>query len=112
MPRSDGKRNFVLRDEGDEVAVFSGDTPRQAALKAARRIDPDSNELGPGADPSKIRLHGEEGDVIQLREKGTNKVHVYYAWSWEEDTTEDEPDWLGETVVKANVAKSMVKHIK
>jgi hypothetical protein len=39
MTREDGKRNFALRDsDGTETSVFSGRTPRQAALKAARRL--------------------------------------------------------------------------
>ena len=45
MVREDGKRNFALREpDGTESSVFSGNYPRQAALKAARRLAPDSNE--------------------------------------------------------------------
>ncbi len=112
MTREDGRRNFALLTGDEETSVFSGESPRQAALKAARRLDPESNDLGPDDDPTRIRLHGSEADEIQLREEGTDKVHVYHAWSWLEETTEDAPDWLGETVVNANVAKSMVKHLK
>jgi hypothetical protein len=41
MPsETDGQRNFTLREKtGEETSVFSGKTPRQAALKAARRLD-------------------------------------------------------------------------
>ena len=59
------KRNFALRDEkGNEIGVFSGRQPRQAALKAANR-------------------HGgtkENPVIIKLRERGTKKVHVFSAW--------------------------------
>jgi len=50
------KRNFALRDaEGNEIGVFTGKQPRQAALKAANRGYTD----------------------IRLRERGTKKVHVF-----------------------------------
>ena len=49
-------RNFALRDaQGDEIGVFTGKSPRQAALKAANRGYTD----------------------IKLRERGTKKVHVF-----------------------------------
>ena len=50
------KKNFALRDkEGNEIGVFSGKQPRQAALKAANRGITD----------------------IRLRERGTKKVHIF-----------------------------------
>jgi hypothetical protein len=48
-------RYFALRVKGKEVAVFTGKAPRHAALKAATRGYVD----------------------IELRERGTNKVHVF-----------------------------------
>ena len=49
-------RNFALRDlEGNETGVFTGKSPRQAALKAANRGHTD----------------------IRLRERGTKKVHLF-----------------------------------
>ena len=46
-------RNFALRDEkGNEIGVFTGKAPRQAALKAANRGHTD----------------------IKLRERGTKKL--------------------------------------
>lgn len=101
MVRQDGKRNFALRDGGREDSVFSGNTPRQAALKAARRLDPDPSE-------SSAKSGAEE---IRLREKGTDKVHIYDAWAWEEDAPDDGPDWLGDTVTKANVSKNGIEHL-
>lgn len=100
MVREDGKRNFALREsDGTEESVFSGDTPRQAAMKAARRLDPASSE--------------EEADrtTVTLRERGTDKLHRYEAWAWEEEAPEDGPDWLGDTVTEANVSKSGIEHL-
>ncbi len=49
-------RNFALRDQkGEENAVFTGKSPRQAALKAANRGFTD----------------------IKLRERGTQKLHIF-----------------------------------
>lgn len=100
MARQDGKRNFALRDDdGNEESVFSGNTPRQAALKAARRLDPAPSE--DEAEPTEIRL----------REKGTSKVHIYEAWAWEDDAPEDGPDWLSGTITQANVSKQGIEHL-
>lgn len=100
MVREDGKRNFALReDSGDEESVFSGNTPRQAALKAARRLEPASSE--------------EEADrtTIQLREKGTDKVHIYEGWAWRETAPDDSPDWMPEDITEANVSKQGIEHL-
>jgi hypothetical protein len=98
----DDTRNFALRDQtGNETSVFSGRTPRQAALKAARRLDPADSE--PHAEHKELRL----------REKGTKKVHIYDGWSWEEDAPEDAPEWLEEqdTITEANVSKKGIEHL-
>lgn len=100
MTREDGKRNFALREEnGEEPSVFSGNTPRQAALKAARRLDSAPSE--DDADRTKLRL----------REKGTDKLHIYEGWAWEEESPSDSPDWMPETISEANVSKQGVKHL-
>ena len=50
------KRNFALRNaQWDEIGVFTGKQPRQAALKAANRGYTE----------------------IKLRERCTKKVHVF-----------------------------------
>lgn len=101
MVREDGKRNFVLRTEnGDESSVFSGRMPRQAALKAARRLDPASSEGA--ADPVELRL----------REKGTDKVHIYEGWAWEEHSPDDSPDWMPNEITEANVSKKGIEHLE
>ena len=110
-PDSD-KRNFALRTEnGEEDSVFSGSTPRQAALKAARRLEPAGSEAAA------------ERESIRLREKGTHKVHIYEGWSWKESPpdvdmnewdAEDPSDvWMNQVdeITKANVSKQGVEHL-
>ena len=102
MARDDDKRNFALRTEdGEETSVFSGGTPRQAALKAARRLDPADSE-------NKAQSDAEE---LRLREKGKHKVHVYEGWAWEESAPDDKPDWMPEEITKGNVSKQGVEHL-
>jgi hypothetical protein len=100
MVREDGKRNFALREENDEESVFSGNTPRQAALKAARRLEPAPSESA--ADKEELRL----------REKGTDKVHIYEGWAWEEEAPDNKPDWMPEEITEANVSKKGIKHLE
>jgi len=101
MVREDGKRNFALREtNGDESSVFSGNTPRQAALKAARRLEPAPSEND--ADPTELRL----------REKGTDKVHIYEGWAWRESSPDDSPDWMPSEITEANVSKQGIEHIE
>jgi hypothetical protein len=101
MAADDNTRNFALRENaGDETSVFSGRTPRQAALKAARRLDPAGSE--DAADRTELRL----------REKGTKKVHIYEGWAWEETAPDDSPDWMPEEITEANVSKQGIKHLE
>jgi hypothetical protein len=101
MAPDDDKRNFALReDDGEEPSVFSGGTPRQAALKAARRLEP-----APSEDDA-------EPETIRLREKGTKKVHIYEGWAWEEEAPDDKPDWMPGDITKGNVSKEGVEHLE
>jgi len=101
MARGDGKRNFALRDvNGNETSVFSGRTPRQAALKAARRLEPANSE--------QQAAHHD----IRLREKGTKKVHHYEGWAWVEEAPDDKPDWMPEEITEANVRKEGIEHLE
>lgn len=103
MVRDDGKRNFVLRQaDGTETSVFSGSMPRQAALKAARRLEPAASEEEAEADPVEIRL----------REKGTNKVHIYEAWAWTDESPSDSPEWMTGSITKGNVSKRGIEHLE
>lgn len=101
MVREDGKRNFALRDtSGTESSVFSGNTPRQAALKAARRLEPGNSEEN--ADRTELRL----------REKGTDKIHIYDGWAWNENAPDNKPDWMPDDITEANVSKKGIEHIE
>ncbi|WP_255198252.1 non-histone chromosomal MC1 family protein [Halorarius litoreus] len=99
-PDDDGKRNFALRDAtGNETSVFSGRTPRQAALKAARRLEPARSE------------DAAEQTELRLREKGTKKVHIYDGWAWQEEAPDDKPDWMPSNITEANVSKKGIEHL-
>ena len=101
MGRNDDKRNFALREaDGDETSVFSGTTPRQAALKAARQFDPTGDE------------QDAERREPALRETGTGKVHIYEAWVWQEDAPSDRPEWMPEVITQANVRKQRIDHLE
>ncbi len=103
MVREDGKRNFALRQaNGEESSVFSGNTPRQAALKAARRLE------NPAANETEAEENATE---IQLREKGTDKVHIYDAWAWETTAPSDKPSWMPGDITEANVSKKGIDHL-
>jgi hypothetical protein len=97
---TDGKRNFALRDANDETSVFSGRTPRQAALKAARRLEPADGESNASRQD------------LRLREKGTHKVHIYEGWAWREDAPDDKPDWMPSMITEANVSKQGIEHLE
>ncbi|SFH01614.1 nucleoid protein MC1 [Halopelagius inordinatus] len=103
MVREDGKRNFVMREEdGTESSVFSGSMPRQAALKAARRLEPAGSEEEAKSNATEIRL----------REKGTDKVHIFDAWAWSDEAPDDKPGWMEGDITKGNVSKQGIKHLE
>ena len=78
------RKNFVLQEKGkDSNQVFSSRQPRGAALKAATRGHTD----------------------IRLRERGTNRVHVFKGWREQVAAPANGPSWLGDKVWKSNVKK-------
>jgi len=84
------KRNFALRDkEGKEIGVFSGKSPRQAALKAATRGFTE----------------------ISLREKGTKRVHIYRGERVQVKKPKGSPTWLPKKIWKPNVKKVGVENL-
>lgn len=84
------KRNFVLvESDGSEHGIFSGWSPRKAALKAANRCD--------GTPEKPARL--------MLRERGQKKMHIYDGWRAKVDAPKNRPDWLPDQIWKANVRK-------
>ena len=88
---SDGKKNFVLLDNNNEdtATVFQSRQPRGAALKAATRGHTD----------------------IRLRERGTNRVHVFTGERKQVPAPANGPDWLGDKVWKSNVKKQGVQRL-
>ena len=78
------RKNFVLQEKGaDTNTVFSSRQPRGAALKAASRGHTD----------------------IRLRERGTNRVHVFKGSRDRVSAPSNAPGWLGNQVWKPNVKK-------
>jgi hypothetical protein len=77
-------RNFALRDkDGNEISVFTGKQPRQAALKAANRG------------------HTE----IKLRERGTKKVHIFTGKRKQVNKPKNAPAWMPDKIWKPMVKK-------
>jgi len=85
-----GKKYFVLKEGGsDTTQVFVSKQPRGAALKAATRGHTD----------------------IELRERGTNKVHCFRGWTDMLKKPKNGPKWLPAMIKKANVKKSGTKRL-
>jgi len=90
MATATGKKNFVLLEGNDDTnVVFSSRQPRGAALKAANRGYTD----------------------IRLRERGTNRVHVFSGKRVKVEAPGNRPSWLPAKVWKAVVKKSGVERI-
>ncbi len=89
------KKYYSLRKGSKENAVFTGRSPRQAALKAAARG---------------------EGSIV-LRERGrknqdgTYTLHKFKGSRKKVDAPENGPDWLPDKVWKANVRKQGIQRV-
>lgn len=85
------KRNFALRDEkGNEIGVFTGKQPRQAALKAANRGYTD----------------------IRLRERGTKKIHIFVGERKQVKKPANAPSWMPGKIWKPSVKKVGIETIE
>jgi hypothetical protein len=83
-------RNFALRDkDGNEIGVFTGKAPRQAALKAANRGHTD----------------------IRLRERGTKKVHIFTGERVQIEKPKDAPAWMPAEIWKPKVKKVGMEYL-
>ena len=90
-------RNFVLRaKDGSEHGIYTGKQPRQAALKAANKGN------GTKAKP----------ETIQLRERGTKKVHIFKAWKQIVKAPKNRPSWMPEKISKPFVKKEKIEQIE
>ena len=77
------KKYFVLMENGQDTSqVFVSKQPRGAALKAATRKVP---------------------NPIQLRERGTNRVHNFEGWIEVVDKPANGPSWLPPKITTATV---------
>jgi hypothetical protein len=84
-------RNFALRDnKGNEIGVFTGKQPRQAALKAANRGITD----------------------IRLRERGTKKVHIFRGERVQVTKPKGAPAWMPDKIWKPKVKKVGVEKLE
>ena len=85
------KRNFALRDEeGNEIGVFRGRAPRQAALKAATRGITE----------------------IRLRERGTKKIHKYQGRRIQVNKPKTAPKWMPKKIWKPIVKKLGIENLE
>ena len=83
-------RNFALRDEkGNENGVFTGRSPRQAALKAANKGYTN----------------------IRLRERGTKKVHIFEGERVQVDKPKSAPAWMPDKIWKPQVKKTGIENL-
>jgi hypothetical protein len=90
------RKNYVLRGKnGKETGVFSGNQPRQAALKAANR------SKGTRANPVEIRL----------RERGSKKIHIFKGWKEMVPAPKNKPAWMPDKINKPNVEKVGVEKL-
>lgn len=81
------KRYFVQATGKGKGSVFSGRQPRQAALKAANRGLTE----------------------IQLRERGTKKIHIFVGSRKQVSAPKNAPDWMPAKIWKPNVRKKGIK---
>jgi len=85
------QKYFVLMQGGkDTDHVFTGSQPRRAALKAATRGFTD----------------------IKLRERGTDRVHIFKGNRKRVAAPADRPEWLPSQVWKPGVTKVSLLHLK
>jgi hypothetical protein len=84
-------RNFALRDEnGNEIGIFKGKAPCQAALKAANRGHTD----------------------IKLCERGTKKLHIFTGEKVQVDKPKGAPAWMPDKIWKPVVKKVGVENLE
>jgi hypothetical protein len=85
------KKNFVLlKGNKDTEHIFTGAQPRAAALKAASRGFKD----------------------IRLRERGTDRIHVFRGDRKKVDAPSNRPEWMPSKIWKPVVKKTGFEHMK
>lgn len=95
MARRKASKKYYILKKGNKVSVFTGRSPRQAALKAAARGFKD----------------------IKLRERGrrnkdkTYTIHVFSGDVKTVDAPENRPSWLPSRIKKAFVRKKGIEKV-
>jgi len=90
------KKYYEMKDEQGKKHVFTGRTPRQAALKAATR----------GFKRIELRERG------RRNKDGTYTIHIFEGSYKVVDAPANRPSWLPEKVKKPVVKKIGVKRVK
>ncbi len=96
MARGKAKRKYYVLKSGKRVSVFTGRSPRQAALKAATR----------GVSDIRLRERG------RRNRDGTYSIHIFRGSVKKVSAPANRPDWLPATVKKAVVRKVKVDRIR
>ena len=94
VPFSRSRSSVLLANRSDRAG-----SSRRAAFSAAWRLEPARSE----------RLANKT--ELRLREKGTDKVHIYDGWAWQEEAPDDKPDWMPDEITEANVSKQGIEHL-
>lgn len=89
------KKYYELKDEEGDKHVFTGRTPRQAALKAATR----------GFTEINLRERGRKN------KDGTYSIHMFEGDYKVVDAPDNSPDWLPDKVKKPIVSKKGVERV-
>lgn len=89
------KKYYILK-RGSKVSVFTGRSPRQAALKAATR----------GISDIRLRERG------RRNRDGTYTIHIFRGSVKRVSAPENRPDWLPAMVKKAIVKKVKIDRIR
>jgi len=95
--RKRAARKYYIMKKGNQVSIYTGRSPRQAALKAATR----------GVKEIKLRERG------RRNRDGTYSVHIFKGGRKKVSVASDSrPDWLPNQVWKPQVAKKRVDRVR
>ena len=96
MARKKAKRKYYILKRGSKVSVFTGRSPRQAALKAAAR----------GVKDIKLRERG------RRNKDGTYTIHVFRGDVKTVDAPANRPSWLPARIRKPMVSKVGIEKVR
>ncbi len=96
MAKRKAAKKYYIMKKGNKVSVFTGRSPRQAALKAAAR----------GYKDIKLRERG------RRNKDGTYTIHVFKGEVKVVDAPEKRPAWLPARIKKAFVRKVGIEKVR